>query len=80
MQLPVIKHLAETFNIEQLVLAEQQLLNEEPLQMEVEGKDEGEKLTHIIAAKAILEEVRDHGIDLRTAIRQYAQRVRNSIS
>jgi len=46
----------------------------------VEGKDEGEKLTHILAAIHILEDMQKNNLDARTALRNYTQRVRNSIS
>jgi hypothetical protein len=46
----------------------------------VEGKDEGEKLTHILATIHILEDMEKSGCDHRTALRNYTQRVRNSIS
>ena len=79
MQLPVIKHLAETYTIEQLRAAENCFYEEQQPAIKIEGKDEGEQLTHTLAAIAILEEVQK-GVDLRTAIRNYTQRVRNSIS
>jgi hypothetical protein len=80
MKLPVIKHLAETFTLEQLKAAEEAILNEQKPVIEIEGSDEGEQLTHTIAAIAILEDMAQNNVDIRTAIRNYTQRVRNSIS
>lgn len=80
MQLPEIKRLVETFKVEELQLAEQALMNEEPLAITVEGKDEGEQLTHILAAIDILSDMQKNGLDARTALRNYTQRVRNSIN
>jgi hypothetical protein len=80
MKLPVIKSLAESQTIESLKAAEELLLNGEPLPFEVGGEDEGEQLTHILGAIDILERVKNEGIDLRTAIRGFSERVRNSIS
>jgi hypothetical protein len=80
MKLPVIKSLAETQNLETLKQAEELLLNGENLPFEVGGEDEGEQLTHILGAIDILERVKNEGIDLRTAIRGFSERVRNSIS
>lgn len=80
MKLPVIKHLAETYTREQLKAAEEALLNEQKTAIEIEGADEGEQLTHVIAAIAILEDMAKNNLDIRTAMRNYTQRVRNSIS
>jgi hypothetical protein len=80
MKLPVIKHLAETFTLEQLKAAEEAILNEQKPVIEIEGSDEGEQLTHTIAAIAIIEDMAKNNVDIRTAMRNYTQRVRNSIS
>lgn len=80
MKLPVIRKLAETCTLEQLKKAEDQLLNELPLDLEVEGSDEGEKLTHVLGAIDILEDMQKNTTDFKTALRNYTQRVRNSIS
>lgn len=79
MQLPVIKILAETYTIQQLREAENALYEEQKPEINIEGKDEGEQLTHVLAAISILEDV-EKGTELRMAIRNYTQRVRNSIS
>jgi homoserine dehydrogenase len=79
MQLPIIKQLAETHSLETLKAAEESLYNEQQPAIEIGGMDEGEKLTHVLAAIHILEDVKK-GQDLRTAIRNYTQRVRNSIN
>ena len=80
MKLAVIKKLAETQTIENLRLAEEAILNEEKPQIDIEGEDEGEQLTHAIAAIQILSDMEKDGVDLRTALRAYTERVRNSIS
>ena len=80
MQIAVIKHLAETFSLEVLQKAEAAICEEQMLEIAIEGKDEGEKLTHVLAAINILEDVKANDVDIRTAIRNYSQRVRNSIS
>ncbi|MFT4876659.1 MAG: hypothetical protein ACI8S2_001396, partial [Bacteroidia bacterium] len=41
---------------------------------------EGEQLTHIIAAIFIKEHMAEHDSDLKTALREYTVKVRNSIS
>ena len=80
MQLPEIKRLSETYSVEELRKAEEAIMNEARPEIEVQGKDEGEQLTHILAAIDILQDMKNNSVDLRTALRNYSQRVRNSIS
>lgn len=80
MKMPVIKKLVETADAETLAKAEDALIEGEALPIEVEGEDEGEQLTHIIAARWILDEMKKSGADFRTAMRAYTQKVRDSIS
>ena len=60
--------------------AEEDLLEGKSLAIEVEGEDEGEQLTHILAVIWIQETMEKEGLDAKTALRAYMQRVRNSIS
>ncbi len=80
MNIQVIKKIVESYSIEQLKMAEENLLDEKPLGIEIEGKDEGEQLTHILAAVFCLEEMQKPDININQAIRLYSQRVRGSIS
>jgi hypothetical protein len=80
MKLPVIKQLVELYTLEQLQQAEEQLLNEQPIAIQVDGDDEGEQLTHILGAIDVLERVKNENKDKSTALREFFQRVRNSIS
>jgi hypothetical protein len=80
MKLPVIKQLVELYTLEQLQQAEEQLLNEQPITIQVDGDDEGEQLTHILGAIDVLERVKNENKDKSTALREFFQRVRNSIS
>ena len=80
MKLATIKELAENYTLDELKKAEENLCNEMPLPIVVNGHDDGEKLTHILAAIDILERVKNENIDLRNAIRGFSERVRNSIS
>lgn len=80
MKLPVIKQLVELYTLEQLQEAEEQLLNEQPISIEVGGDDEGEQLTHILGGIDVLERVKNENKDKSTALREFFQRVRNSIS
>lgn len=80
MKIPIIKKLAENYSLEELQAAEEALYNEEYPAIEVKGDDEGEQLTHILAAVFIKEHMADEGSDLKTALRAYTLKVRNSIS
>lgn len=80
MKLPVIKQLVELYTLEQLQEAEEQLLNEQPTTIQVDGDDEGEQLTHILGAIDVLERVKNENKDKSIALREFFQRVRNSIS
>ena len=80
MKMATIKTLVEMYSLEQLTLAEEALLNEQRPAIEVEGHDDGEQLTHVLAAIEIKNDMADNGSDLRTAIRNYSLRVRNSIN
>ncbi len=79
MKLPVIRKIVKEYSLDELRTAEQALLNEEPMAIEVEGEDEGEQLTHIIGAIEILENIAG-GMSDKDALRAFSQRVRNSIS
>lgn len=80
MKIPVIKKLVEQRTIPELMAAEAALMEEQPLAIEVEGSDEGEQLTHVLAALFILHEMQKNGIEFTAALRMYTQKVRTSIS
>jgi hypothetical protein len=79
MKLPVIKKLVEAYSDAQLEMAENALLEETLPAIEIEGSDEGEKLTHVMAARFILQQMAG-GLDYNTSLRAYTQKVRTSIS
>jgi len=80
MKIPVIKDLVESQSLEALAAAEEAIINEQTLAIEVKGEDEGEQLTHIMAAIWILNHMQDQGADFKTALREYTKKVRVSIS
>ncbi len=80
MQIPVIKKMVENYSTEQLKAAEEALLEEKELPIEIEGEDEGEQLTHIMAAIWVKNEIEKEGISVGKAVRNYTVKVRNSIS
>lgn len=80
MKIPVVKKLVENQSMQDLIAAEEALVEDKPLPIEVEGDDEGEKLTHILAAIFILESMKNDGVDFKSALREYTRRVRESIN
>ena len=80
MKIPIIKKTVENFSLEDLKKAEEQLLNEETPAIDIEGADEGEQLTHCMAAIWIKEEMEKSGISQQQATRNYIDRVRKSIT
>lgn len=80
MKIPEIKRLIDNHSIEDLMHEEELLLNDSPLQITVNGEDEGEQLTHLMAAiwcKRLMEE---KNIELKDAVREYTIKVRASIN
>jgi hypothetical protein len=80
MKIPAIKKLVETYSIQECKKAEQALLEEQQLLIEIDGDDDGEKLTHVLGAIDILERMQLENKDVRTALREFMERVRLSIS
>lgn len=80
MKMPAIKRLVETQTIDNLVAAEEALLDERQPDFDVEGEDEGERLTHVFAAIFILNHMQEHGGEFKDALREYTKKVRVSIS
>jgi uncharacterized protein DUF6952 len=80
MKIPIIQNLVENYTIEVLKKAEEALVAEEPLPIEVVGDDEGEQLTHIIAASWIIKKMETDSIDFKTALKEYTRKVRESIT
>jgi hypothetical protein len=80
MKLSVIKELVENHSLEELKKSEAAMEEGEIPTFEVKGEDEGEQFTHVIAAVWVKEKMELDGIDARSAMREYTQKVRNSIS
>ena len=79
MKIPVIRKLVELHTLEELQAAEAAIAEGLEHRIEVEGEDEGEKLTHAFAAMEIKGQV-DQGVEFKEALRNFTQRVRNCIS
>ena len=80
MKIPSIKKLVESASIAELRAAEDALLEGLSPAIEVEGEDEGEQLTHVLAAIQILHAMQHDGLEFTAALRAYSARVRTSIS
>lgn len=80
MKIGVIKKLAESLSMEELRAAEEALYNDLTLPTMIEGDDEGEKLTHVLAAIFVQEYILENNSDIKSALRAYAIKVRTSIS
>ncbi|MFT7161223.1 MAG: hypothetical protein ACI9GZ_002403, partial [Bacteroidia bacterium] len=68
MQVPVIKKLVETYSIEVLEGAEEAILEELQPEIKIEGEDDGEQLTHAMAAIWILEKMENDQIPFGKAM------------
>ncbi len=80
MQVPIIKQLVADYSVEQLAAAEEAILDENSPEITVEGKDEGEQLTHVMAAIWVKNHMEKEGVSVGKAVRDYTVKVRNSIS
>lgn len=80
MKIPAIKKLVENYTLEDLEIAENDLSEGCQISLDVDGEDEGEQLTHIIAASWILQKMQAENVDFKTALREYTTKVRKSIS
>ncbi|SMO84828.1 DUF6952 family protein [Solitalea koreensis] len=80
MKVPAIKKLVENYDLVSLGLAEEAIMEEKTPAIEIEGEDEGEQLTHVLAAIWIKGEMEKNNIEFIPALRNYTSRVRTSIS
>jgi len=80
MQLSVVRQLVNDHDIATLQAAEAAILEGQKTEIEVEGVDEGEQLTHVMAAIWVLHEMKENNVPLNKAVRNYTVKVRNSIS
>lgn len=80
MKIPAIKKLVENVSMEELMAAEEEIVDQERCTLAVDGEDEGEQLTHVIAAIYIKDQIEKRDLDFKTALREYTKMVRDSIS
>ncbi len=79
MKVPAVRKLLK-IDLEVLRKAEEDLAEERGPDIEIEGSDEGEKLTHVFGAIWIKEKVASGEMDEREALRAFMDKVRTSIS
>lgn len=79
MRIAAIKELVSRYSIDELIQAEEALLEEREPAIDLGPDDPGDQLTHISGALDILRDVQQ-GADPKSALRKFTQRVRNSIS
>ena len=80
MKIGVIKKLAESLSMDELRAAEEALYNDSTPPTLIEGEDEGEQLTNVLAAIFVQEYVAENNSDIKSALIAYAIKVRKSIS
>jgi len=80
MKLQAIKKLVDNYSSTELKAAEEALYSEEKLAIEVEGDDEGEQLTHVLAALYIQDKINNESMDYPTALRSHTKRVRECLN
>lgn len=80
MKIPEIKRLIETYSLEELQKAEESLMEETSPSIEINGIDEGEQLTHAMAAIWCKKTIEVKQIPINDAVREYTLKVRKSIN
>jgi len=80
MKAAAIRKLAKEYDLETLRKAEEALLEEQDPGITIDGDDEGDQLTNLNGAIWVREQVDKNGTDLKTEVRNFTERVRNSIS
>ncbi len=78
MHIPSIKKLVDNYTIEQLEAAETAILEGLTTEINIEGEEDGDKLTHIFGATFILKEM-TKGLKYPEALRAFTSKVRTSI-
>ena len=80
MKLPIVRKLADEYSLSELHDLEEKIINDVPIDINDLGDDEGEVLTHVLAAIYIKNIMQQDGLELSVALRQYTSRVRDTLS
>ncbi|MEM9673095.1 MAG: hypothetical protein ACFB15_12535 [Cyclobacteriaceae bacterium] len=73
-----VRILVENYTVDQLTEVEQEIIRGEEPSISVKGEDASEKLTHLLAAVNVLEQMKSEGTEFSAALRQYVLQVRES--
>ena len=79
MKVRILRDLVENQTLAALKEAEEAIIYDYPLAIKVEGESLSEKLTNIIAAINILEQMNEVHIEFEKALRDYSKKVKESI-
>ena len=71
--------LVENYTVDQLTEAEHEIIRGEEPSISVKGSDASEKLTHLLAAVYVLDQMKSERVEFYAAFRQYNLQVRESI-
>ncbi|MGL1885204.1 MAG: hypothetical protein OCD76_01720 [Reichenbachiella sp.] len=74
MQIEEVKRLVEVHEVEKLINAEEALMIEEALPIDVKGEDDSEVLANLTAAIWVLEKMESHVLSFDKAIEEYKQK------
>ena len=77
MEILSIRTLVEKYTIAQLQQAEYAIIEEKPVNIKVEGRDQAERLSNVIAACWILEEMKFRNLEFNEALSSYNKKVRD---
>ena len=80
MNIASIKALVEAHTDHELQQAEADILEGKELSIAIPGEDEGEQLTHVLAALWVIQNMKESDDNVMSSIRAYTKRVRKSIS
>lgn len=80
MNIAAIRTLVEQHDNHALQQAEADLLEGSAPKIEIQGHDEGEQLTHVLAALWVVQHVKESACSIPDAVRAYTQRIRKSIT
>ena len=79
MQMKEVRRLVKNHDLEELQAAAEAIENEQPPAIDVEGEDEGDKLTNVLGAIEIKEAVA-RGESEKDALRAFSSRVRDILN
>lgn len=79
MKIAEVKRLATSYTVEQIEAAVTAFETERKNDLQVDGENDGEKMSHLLAASFVRRQI-DKGLDLNSAVREYSKRVRSILS